>query len=90
MLATAPPIPPKPFEISQYDYVPDVSFPGATSSISSLSLTGQGEESGGSQSVEHVTNLMAMGFKRPQAIQALEMFDYDLARASNYLLDYES
>ncbi|KAJ1919297.1 hypothetical protein H4219_002059 [Mycoemilia scoparia] len=135
-VATAPPIPPKPFEISQYDYVPDSSFIGGlntnnthgstsagghhhggspnahissphmhqggagTSSSSGMinnsgynAVASTSNVAGGgmvSQSAEQVDSLTQMGFKRPQAIQALEMFDYDLERATNYLLDHES
>ncbi|KAJ1905603.1 hypothetical protein IWQ60_012251 [Tieghemiomyces parasiticus] len=37
--------------------------------------------------VEQVRDLMAMGFSRNQAVHALEAFDYDLTKATNYLLD---
>ncbi|KAJ1970091.1 hypothetical protein IWQ62_000197 [Dispira parvispora] len=38
--------------------------------------------------VQQVRDLVDMGFSRTQAVHALEMFDYDLAKATNYLLDH--
>ncbi|KAJ1937065.1 hypothetical protein FBU59_004865, partial [Linderina macrospora] len=74
----APALPPKPFpSFSEYDFAPDVPDQPAAASSS-----GQG---GGH--VEQLRTLMNMGFSEPQAIQALEMYDYDVNKASNYLID---
>ncbi|KAJ2005691.1 hypothetical protein H4R26_001818 [Coemansia thaxteri] len=71
----APPaIPPKPFTtFNEFDYAPD--------DPSGLNPVGQ------SGHVEQLNTLVNMGFSRPQAIQALEMYDYDVNKASNYLID---
>ncbi|KAJ2756168.1 hypothetical protein GGI19_001059 [Coemansia pectinata] len=71
----APAIPPKPFtSFSEFDYARDEPS-GASNS----------EQSSGH--VEQVSTLVSMGFSRPQALQALEMYDYDVNKASNYLID---
>ncbi|KAJ1954590.1 hypothetical protein EC988_002352, partial [Linderina pennispora] len=73
----APALPPKPFPaFSEYDFAPDVPEQPAAASSS-----GQGGH------VEQLRTLMNMGFSEPQAIQALEMYDYDVNKASNYLID---
>ncbi|KAJ2078729.1 hypothetical protein H4R24_004282 [Coemansia sp. RSA 988] len=71
----APAIPPKPFAFNEFDYAADE--PNGT---------------GPSDSADHVEQLnilLSMGFSRPQAIHALEMYDYDVNKASNYLIDKE-
>ncbi|KAJ2881514.1 hypothetical protein IWW38_005788 [Coemansia aciculifera] len=71
----APAIPPKPFtSFSEFDYARDDSLG-----------VGSSEQGGGH--VEQVSTLVSMGFSRPQALQALEMYDYDVNKASNYLID---
>ncbi|KAJ2690032.1 hypothetical protein IWW39_000998 [Coemansia spiralis] len=71
----APAIPPKPFaSFSEFDYARDE--PSGSSTL---------EQSSGH--VEQVSTLVSMGFSRPQALQALEMYDYDVNKASNYLID---
>ncbi|KAJ2055360.1 hypothetical protein GGH13_007869 [Coemansia sp. S155-1] len=71
----APAIPPKPFtSFSEFDYARDEPS-GASNS----------EQTSGH--VEQVSTLVSMGFSRPQALQALEMYDYDVNKASNYLID---
>ncbi|KAJ1975923.1 hypothetical protein H4R35_002924 [Dimargaris xerosporica] len=52
--------------------------------LSPLGPTGEDDES----TVEQVRQLIAMGFSRTQAVHALEAYDYDLAKATNYLLDH--
>ncbi|KAJ2807476.1 hypothetical protein H4R20_001271 [Coemansia guatemalensis] len=69
----APAIPPKPFAFSEFDYAAD-----------ETSGTGPSDSSG---HVEQLNTLLSMGFSRPQAIHALEMYDYDVNKASNYLID---
>ncbi|KAJ1645212.1 hypothetical protein LPJ64_003181 [Coemansia asiatica] len=71
----APPaIPPKPFmAFSEFDYASD-----DVSGLGSSSHSGH---------VEQLNILLSMGFGRPQAIHALEMYDYDVNKASNYLID---
>ncbi|KAJ2801065.1 hypothetical protein H4S07_005025 [Coemansia furcata] len=74
----APAIPPKPFtSFSEFDYARD-----------EPSGAGNPEQSSGH--VEQVGTLISMGFSRPQALQALEMYDYDVNKASNYLIDKAS
>ncbi|KAJ1841214.1 hypothetical protein LPJ57_010371, partial [Coemansia sp. RSA 486] len=69
-----PAIPPKPFmAFSEFDYASD-----EVSGMGSSSQTGH---------VEQLNTLLSMGFGRPQAIHALEMYDYDVNKASNYLID---
>ncbi|KAJ2491438.1 hypothetical protein IWW37_002322 [Coemansia sp. RSA 2050] len=71
----APAIPPKPFtSFSEFDYARDE--PSGSSTL---------EQSSGH--VEQVSTLVSMGFSQPQALQALEMYDYDVNKASNYLID---
>ncbi|GAA5828524.1 hypothetical protein JCM11251_000833 [Rhodosporidiobolus azoricus] len=41
---------------------------------------------GRADNVGAVGNLMALGFKREQAVEALQKYDYDLERAANYLV----
>ncbi|KAJ2774125.1 hypothetical protein IWQ56_000707 [Coemansia nantahalensis] len=74
----APPaLPPKPFEaFSEFDYAA-----GAPGSLGTADSAGH---------VEQLNLLLGMGFSRPQAIQALEMYDYDVNQASNYLIDKAS
>ncbi|KAJ2725742.1 hypothetical protein GGI07_001110 [Coemansia sp. Benny D115] len=69
-----PAIPPKPFmDFSEFDYAPD-----DLSGLGSSNQTGH---------VEQLNILLSMGFSHPQAIHALEMYDYDVNKASNYLID---
>ncbi|KAI7820099.1 hypothetical protein BX661DRAFT_189505 [Kickxella alabastrina] len=69
-----PIIPPKPFmEFSEFDYASD-----GPSGLSSATHVGH---------VEQVNTLLSMGFSHPQALHALEMYDYDVNKASNYLID---
>ncbi|KAJ1896065.1 hypothetical protein LPJ66_004217 [Kickxella alabastrina] len=69
-----PVIPPKPFmEFSEFDYASD-----GPSGLSSATHAGH---------VEQVNTLLSMGFSHPQALHALEMYDYDVNKASNYLID---
>ncbi|KAJ1718180.1 hypothetical protein LPJ53_006638, partial [Coemansia erecta] len=69
-----PAIPPKPYmAFSEFDYASD-----DHSALGSSSQTGH---------VEQLNTLLSMGFSRPQAIHALEMYDYDVNKASNYLID---
>ncbi|KAJ2642599.1 hypothetical protein GGF44_001579, partial [Coemansia sp. RSA 1694] len=71
----APAIPPKPFtSFSEFDYARD-------------EPSGLNSSEQGSGHVEQVNTLVSMGFSRPQALQALEMYDYDVNKASNYLID---
>ncbi|KAJ2746754.1 hypothetical protein GGI20_001084 [Coemansia sp. BCRC 34301] len=71
----APAIPPKPFaSFSEFDYARD-------------DPSGASHSEQGSGHVEQVNTLVSMGFSRPQALQALEMYDYDVNKASNYLID---
>ncbi|KAJ1769356.1 hypothetical protein LPJ74_004120 [Coemansia sp. RSA 1843] len=72
-----PALPPKPFaSFSEFDYTSD--GPGA------LGTSSQDEH------VEQLNTLLSMGFSRPHAIHALEMYDYDVNMASNYLIDKSS
>ncbi|KAJ2846932.1 hypothetical protein IWW36_004112 [Coemansia brasiliensis] len=72
-LQNPPAIPPKPLAFSEFDYAAD--GPSALGSIESP------------DHVEQLSTLLSMGFSRPQAIHALEMYDYDVNKASNYLID---
>ncbi|KAI9503364.1 hypothetical protein BX070DRAFT_225295 [Coemansia spiralis] len=70
-----PAIPPKPFaSFSEFDYASD--GPG-----------GLGTAENPGDHVEQLNTLLSMGFSRPHAIHALEMYDYDVNKASNYLID---
>ncbi|KAJ2508841.1 hypothetical protein H4217_008463 [Coemansia sp. RSA 1939] len=72
-----PALPPKPFaSFSEFDYTTD--GPGAL---------GSGSQT---EHVEQLNTLLSMGFSRPHAIHALEMHDYDVNMASNYLIDKSS
>ncbi|KAJ1899059.1 hypothetical protein LPJ81_004215 [Coemansia sp. IMI 209127] len=72
-----PALPPKPFaSFSEFDYTSD--GPGA---LGTSSQDGH---------VEQLNTLLSMGFSRPHAIHALEMYDYDVNMASNYLIDKSS
>ncbi|KAJ2613117.1 hypothetical protein H4S08_002374 [Coemansia sp. RSA 1365] len=73
---TAPAIPPKPFAFSEFDYAADE--PNGTGPLDSA------------DHVEQLNTLLIMGFSRPRAIHALEMYDYDVNKASNYLIDKSS
>ncbi|KAJ2633466.1 hypothetical protein H4R22_000464 [Coemansia sp. RSA 1290] len=72
-LQNPPAIPPKPLAFSEFDYAAD--GPSTLGSIESP------------DHVEQLSTLLSMGFSRPQAIHALEMYDYDVNKASNYLID---
>ncbi|KAJ2451678.1 hypothetical protein EV183_003454 [Coemansia sp. RSA 2336] len=72
-LQNPPAIPPKPLAFSEFDYAAD--GPSTLGSIESP------------DHVEQLSMLLSMGFSRPQAIHALEMYDYDVNKASNYLID---
>ncbi|KAJ1734262.1 hypothetical protein LPJ61_001166 [Coemansia biformis] len=68
---------PQPFEaFSEFDYAT-----GAPGSMGSSDSAGH---------VEQLNLLLGMGFSQPQAIHALEMYDYDVNQASNYLIDKAS
>ncbi|KAJ1978093.1 hypothetical protein H4R34_003331 [Dimargaris verticillata] len=116
-----PPLPPKTFQLSDYDYIqsahpntllppsgshpaylppnsmlsanyPNIANPAmpdhnqylGQASLSPLGPTGEDDE----HTVEQVRQLIAMGFSRAQAVHALEAYDYDLSKATNYLLDH--
>ncbi|KAJ2528625.1 hypothetical protein IWW43_005324, partial [Coemansia sp. RSA 1935] len=68
-----PALPPKPSAFTEFDYAVD----GPSDLVSSEPA----------DHVEQLGALLSMGFSRPQAIHALEMYDYDVNKASNYLID---
>ncbi|KAJ2475733.1 hypothetical protein IWW56_005281 [Coemansia sp. RSA 2131] len=68
-----PALPPKPSAFTEFDYAVD----GPSDLVSSEPA----------DHVEQLGTLLSMGFSRPQAIHALEMYDYDVNKASNYLID---
>jgi len=60
--------------------------PAADRSVSTASSTSLGM-GGGSDDVEGVKQICAMGFTRDQAVAALEKYDYNVTRALNGLLE---
>ncbi|KAJ2162727.1 hypothetical protein GGF46_000452 [Coemansia sp. RSA 552] len=82
-----PPVPPRRAQPQQDPAAPAIPpKPFTTFSEFDYEADGQGSSDSAGH-VEQLNTLLSMGFSRPQAIHALEMYDYDVNKASNYLID---
>ncbi|OMH80532.1 hypothetical protein AX774_g6026 [Zancudomyces culisetae] len=90
---SAPPLPPKPKEMGSLEW----SFDESDGNNGSLGMhieagliagTSAGGATGEHTLLTQVKELESMGFPEEKAILALEMYDYDIEKATNYLLDH--
>ncbi|ORZ02963.1 hypothetical protein BCR43DRAFT_482474 [Syncephalastrum racemosum] len=65
----------------------DLNDPGLLGELSKLSKDGEADDTTVAPSNENTQQLMSMGFSPHQAQNALEKYDGDLERATNFLLD---